>query len=158
MQCGGDAGDGFRHLPAAFFSKTIHYILFLLLWFRVKLLSPSPHRVPIFEGRRKTVKCQSYSYMIVCINTSCARLYPLGCVWTPLNYIRVRARSLPPVVAKRKWLLFNGCRLKHQSALYWCSVLEWDFQFVCECCSRQVSSVLGTSASCWWTNTGCCLE
>lgn len=41
-----------------------------------------------------------------------------------------------------------------------CSLLDWHFQvqIVCECCSRQSSSVQDASAGCWWTNAGCCSE
>lgn len=49
-----------------------------------------PHHVPVFEGRRKTVKPQSCSYMIVCINTSCSSHWAaygrhLNTVWLGLE-------------------------------------------------------------------------
>lgn len=47
-----------------------------------KTLSPALTVCQFLKDGGKSVKSQCSCYMIVCINTSCARLYPLGCVWT----------------------------------------------------------------------------
>lgn len=43
--------------------------------------SPALTVCQLLNDRGKTVKSQCCCYMIVCINTSRARLCPLGCVW-----------------------------------------------------------------------------
>lgn len=102
MQCGHHA------YVCPSFSKTHCALSPLTSVKQSKTTGPCSHCVPISEGRRKTVKRRCYSYMIVCIKTSCARLYPLCCVWTPPKYSTVRARGLAPAVGDRKWLLSGG--------------------------------------------------
>lgn len=113
-----------------------------------------PHRVPISEGRRKTVKSQRYCYMIVCINTSRARLYPLGCVWTPPNCTAWSEREACLLLWRTengsffKWVQHEGTRVPSAAVVVTCSLLDWHFQvqIVCECCGRLSSGVQDSSA------------
>lgn len=88
-------------------------------------LGPALTVCQFFEGRRKTVKSQCYSYMIVCINTSRARPCPL---WAAFEH-RLTAVCWEREVCLLLWqiengswffLFFYGCSSKHRSALYCC--------------------------------------